>query len=130
MWRSANFLRPRTSRSIFARQLGLTSIQFNTPTLPGERKWEYEDLVALRERCEAAGLTLEAIENIPTHFYMRAMLGKPGRDEDIENVSATIRNVGRAGIPILGYHFMPASVWRTSVTSPGRGGAIDTAYDR
>ena len=113
----------------FARQLGLSSVQFNTPNLPGERRWEYEDLLALRERCEAAGLTLEAIENIPTPFYMRAMLGKPGRDEDIENVRATIRNVGRAGIPILGYHFMPASVWRTSISAPGRGGAIVTAYD-
>jgi len=113
----------------FARQLGLSSVQFNTPRLPGEARWEYEDLVALRERCEAAGLTLEAIENIPNRFYERAMLGLPGRDEEIENVRETIRNVGRAGIPILGYHFMPASVWRTSVAAPGRGGAVVTAYD-
>jgi len=113
----------------FARQLGLSSVQFNTPNLPGERRWEFGDLRALRERCEAAGLTLEAIENIPTTFYMRAMLGTPGRDEDIEHVQATVRNVGRAGIPILGYHFMPASVWRTSISAPGRGGAIVTAYD-
>lgn len=113
----------------FARQLGVRGIQFNTPSLPGDRRWEADDLVGLRERCEAAGLSLEAIENIPTGFYLRAMLGTPGRDEDIENVRATIRNVGKAGIPILGYHFMPASVWRTSVATPGRGGAIVTAYD-
>ena len=42
----------------FVRQLGLRGIQFNTPNLPGERRWEYEDLVALRQRCEAAGLVL------------------------------------------------------------------------
>jgi mannonate dehydratase len=113
----------------FARQLGVGGVQFNTPRIPGERRWEYADLVALRGRCDAAGLTLEAIENMPTPFYMRAMLGVPGRDEDIDNVRTTIRNVGRAGIPILGYHFMPASVWRTSVSKPGRGGAIVTAYD-
>lgn len=113
----------------FARQLGLASVQLNTPRLPGDREWAYEDLLALRLRCEAAGLRLEAIENVPNSFYERAMLGQPGRDEDIEHVQATIRNLGRAGIPILGYHFMPASVWRTSVALPGRGGAIVTAFD-
>jgi mannonate dehydratase len=37
--------------------------------------------------------------------------------------------MGRAGIPILGYHWMPNSVWRTSRTAPGRGGAHVTAFD-
>ena len=35
-------------------------------------------------------------------------------------VTARLR---QAGIPILGYNFMPLSVWRTSVATPGRGGA-------
>jgi mannonate dehydratase len=42
---------------------------------------------------------------------------------------ATVRNMGRAGIPILGYHFMPNGVWRTSVDTPVRGGATATAFD-
>ncbi|MDQ2783784.1 MAG: mannonate dehydratase, partial [Chloroflexota bacterium] len=58
-----------------------------------------------------------------------AMLGLPGRDEQIAHYCTTIRNMGRAGIPILGYHFMPNSVWRTSRTAPGRGGAHVTAFD-
>ena len=51
------------------------------------------------------------------------MLGLPGRDEELEHVRATIRNLGRAGIPILGYHFMPASVLADlrGVAGPGRG---------
>jgi mannonate dehydratase len=113
----------------FARQLGLAGVQLNTPELPGDRRWAYEDLLALRQRIESAGLRLEAIENIPNAFYERAMLGLAGRDEDIDNVRETIRNLGRAGVPILGYHFMPASVWRTSVAAPGRGGAVVTAFD-
>jgi mannonate dehydratase len=113
----------------FARQLGLTGVQLNTPRLPGESAWDYEDLLALRRRCEDGGLRLEAIENVPNRFYERAMLGLAGRDQEIEGFQETIRNIGRAGIPILGYHFMPASVWRTSVAAPGRGGAQVTAYD-
>lgn len=120
---------PEEELLIFARQLGLSSIQFNTPHLPGTERWEYEDLLALRERCERHGLRLEAIENMPNSFYDRCMLGLPGRERELEQVRATIRNVGRAGIPILGFHFMPGSVWRTSMTAPGRGGAAVSAFD-
>jgi len=113
----------------FARQLGVGGVQMNTPLLPGEERWEEADLRALVERCAAYDLTLEAIENVPIHFYDRAMLGLPGRDEQIEHYRATIRNMGRAGIPILGYHFMPNSVWRTSRTTEGRGGVQVTSFD-
>jgi len=113
----------------FAQQIGVSSVQMNTPRLPGEHRWEEANLRSLVERCQAFGLTLEAIENVPMHFYDRAMLGLPGRDEQIEHYQATIRNIGRAGIPILGYHFMPNSVWRTSRTAPGRGGVHVTAFD-
>ena len=36
---------------------------------------------------------LEAIENVPVHFYDKVMLGQPGRDEQMENYCATIRAV-------------------------------------
>ena len=66
---------------------------------------------------------------MPTHFYHKAMLGLPGRDEQIENYQAMIRAVARAGVPILGYHFMPNSVWRTERAAPGRGGAAARQFD-
>ena len=117
----------------FAHQSGITDIQFNmfhgSPHLPGESRWEYMDLLRLRTACEDAGLRLNAIENTPINFYDKVMLGQPGRDEQIENMQATIRNMGRAGIPIFGYHFVVTGVWRTSNTAPARGGAQTTAFD-
>lgn len=113
----------------FAHQIGVQDIQFNTPRLPGESRWEYVDLLDLRTRCDQAGLRLNAIENVPIKFYVKAMLGLPGRDEQIENMQTTIRNLGRAGIPIFGYHFMPNGVWRTSTTARTRGNAQTTGYD-
>jgi len=86
-------------------------------------------LLHLRKACEDAGLRLASIENVPIRFYDKAMLGLPGQDEQIEHMSTTIRNMGRAGIPILGYHWMPNGVWRTSRTTPGRGGAKVTSFD-
>lgn len=113
----------------FAQQIGAEAIQMNTPNIPGETHWEEKDLVALVKKCNAYGLHLDAIENVPVHFYDKAMLGLPGRDEQIENYQRTLRAVGRAGIPVLGYHFMPNSVWRTERLAPGRGGAGCTKFD-
>ena len=57
------------------------------------------------------------------------MLGLPGRDEQIAHMQTTIRNMGRAGIPILGYHWMPNSVWRTPEMAVLRGGARGTRFN-
>lgn len=114
----------------FAAQIGATGVQMNTPRLPGETHWEEADLAALVARTREFGLTFEAIENVPVQFYDKAMLGLPGRDEQIENYAKTIRAVGAAGIPVLGYHFMPNSVWRTEKSALGRGGAGCTAFDQ
>lgn len=113
----------------FAKQLGCAGVQLNTPKIPGDTHWSVDDLARLRDRCEAYGLRLEALENTPRSFYDKAMLGLPGRDEQIESFRLTIRNMGRAGVPILGYHWMANGVWRTSRDSPGRGGATCTAFD-
>jgi mannonate dehydratase len=78
---------------------------------------------------EGAGLKFEAIENVPTHFYHKAMMGLEGRDEQIENYQATIRAVARGGVPVLGMHFMPNSVWTTDRNGQTRGGATARQFD-
>lgn len=113
----------------FAAQLGLGGVQVNTPRLPGDEQWEVEDLVALRRQAERYGLRLEAIENLPTGFYDDVMLDGPRAEKQIANVQTVIRHLAAAEIPVLGYCFMPQSVWRTSVDASGRAGAIVTSYD-
>lgn len=113
----------------FAKQIGVTGIIVHSPELFGDGYWEFNGLLHLRTRVEAAGLKLEAIENLPWEFYYKVMLGLSGRDEQIENWCKTLRNMGAAGIPILGYNFVPLSVWRTSRDTPGRGGAPATSFD-
>ena len=113
----------------FIKQCGADDFLMNTPKLPGDKQWEYEDLLALRRRADAAQLRLMALENVPVSFYDKAMLGLPGRDEQIAHMQTTIRNMGRAGIPILGYHWMPNSVWRTPEMAVLRGGARGTRFN-
>ncbi len=113
----------------FIKQLGADDFLMNTPRLPGDRQWEYEDLKAAADRATAAGLRLICLENVPVSFYDKAMLGLPGRDEQIAHMQTTVRNMGRAGIPILGYHWMPNSVWRTPEPAVLRGGARGTRFN-
>lgn len=115
----------------YARQLGLRSVQLHNPAnLAGTNGyWSVEELRGIRERCEADGLALEGIENVPAAQFSKIQRGEPGRDEQIENYLRTIRNMAAAGIHLLGYNFCATYVWRTSVGTPGRGGARITSFD-
>ena len=124
----------------FARQLGVSGVQFNmiggeidiipeSRELPGDLGyWRLADLKRLKQKVNDYELTLEAIENVPRRFYIDAMLGGANRQRQIENYQLTVRNMGEAGIPILGLNWMPNLVWRTPMQR-GRGGARVTAFD-
>ena len=64
---------------------------------------------------------------MPVAFYDQIMLGQDGREEQLQHMINTVRNMGKAGIPILGYHWMPNSVWRTPGTTTLRGGDARSA---
>src|SRR5947207_42444 len=114
---------------LFTRQCGLEDILMNTPKMPTAERWEYDDLMGLRERAESFGVRLICLENVPNSFFDKIMLGLPGREEQLEHMQETVRNLGRAGIPILGYHWMPNSVWRTGWDTPVRGGATSNSFN-
>lgn len=115
----------------FAHQLGLRGVQLHTPSnLPGAGGyWTVAELRKLREQCDQAGLVLEGLENVPARHFWKIQRGLPGRDEQIENYIRTVRNMARAGIDLLGYHFMASYVWRTDMGARGRGGARVTSFD-
>ncbi len=98
-----------------------------------ERLWSAEELIALRREVEAAGLTLEAIENFDPAHWHDILLDGPKKRQQLENVKTIIRRLGQAGIPVMGYNFSLAGV-AGRVTGPfARGGAVsvgmDGAYD-
>lgn len=77
--------------------------------------WTVERLSALKAQVEAVNLTLEVIESIPVAEAIK--LGLPERDTLIDAYCESIRNMGRVGIRVLCYNFMPVFDWmRTDMT--------------
>lgn len=112
----------------FARQLGLTYVVSALAANP-KGYLELDELVAARKRFADHGLSFDVIENLPTPHYDKAMFGLPGRDEQIENVCKTIRNMGKAGIAVLQYQWMLLGGLRTEYSPVGRGGARVSRFD-
>ncbi len=109
-------------------QMGASDVVTALPAGQSGAVWAFEDILRLKKKVEDAGLSLSIFEAIPVPD--RVKLGRPGRDEDIDNYCESIRNMGRAGVPILCYNWMTAFNWlRTSVTTAVRGGALATSYN-
>jgi mannonate dehydratase len=89
-----------------------------------------EELEAARERVESRGLTLRGIQSLPYSLYGDIMFGREGAEEALSQILTLVRNLGEAGIPILGYQWNPRGVvpMRTTPVET-RGGAVGTAFD-
>lgn len=94
------------------------------------RLWTVDELTGLRTAVEAEGLTLAAIENLDPSHWHDVLLDGPKRDQQLEDLKTIVRNMGTAGIPVLGYNFSIASVWGHVVGPFGRGGAESVGFSR
>lgn len=111
----------------FARQLGVRDVVLGGPECPSGCL-ELDALTRARDFLAERGLRLGAIENTPFGYYDKIMLGLPGKKEQMERFCVTIQNVGRAGIPVLGYHWMALGGISTD-SIRGRGGAVERLFD-
>jgi mannonate dehydratase len=104
------------------RQIGIDHVLMGGPPIP----WNEADLRALVERFRAGGL---GVVNLMISGFPNTIYGRPGRDEEIDKVAASIRAAGRAGIPVVEYNFYAHRLTEGYYEEPGRGGAGMTAYD-
>ena len=75
------------------------------------------------------GLTLAAIENFDPAHWHDILLDGPDKHKQIGLIQNTIRAVGKAGIPVIGYNFSIAGVWGWTRGPYARGGAMSVAFD-
>jgi mannonate dehydratase len=96
--------------------------------------WELADLVELKRFVESRGFGLFGISHTPFSRWDKIIRGLPGRDQQIENWNKSLRNTGKAGIPILQYNWVIDAAawlpnWRTTDKTIGRGGARYVSFD-
>ena len=97
-------------------------------TAPGEI-WSRERIHALKEEVEAAGLHIAGIESVNIHEDIKT--GTGNRDLYIANYIETLENLGKEGIHLVCYNFMPVFDWtRTELARVRADGSTVLAYTK
>lgn len=97
--------------------------------LANAKPWEYEAVAGVKNAWKDQGLNFNVVEGPPSLGTL-TKLGLDGRDEEIENFIAFMKNLKRTGVDVICYNWMPVISWaRTSTDRQGRGGALVTAFD-
>lgn len=104
------------------KQIGVNSVLMGGPRIP----WDEAELRSRMERFKAAGLT---ICNMMISGFNDVIWGRPGADEQIGHVIASIRAAGRVGLKVVEYNFYAHRLIEGYKEEIGRAGAGYTAYD-
>jgi mannonate dehydratase len=104
------------------KQLGVNDVLTGGPRIP----WQEDDLRKFSTDLKAGGLTLG---NLMIAGFPKTLYGRPGRDEEIENVRQSIRVAGKVGLPVVEYNFYAHRLVEGYYAETGRGGAGLTSFD-
>jgi mannonate dehydratase len=104
------------------KQLGVDHVLMGGPKMP----WREDEIRSISDQLKKGGLSLG---NMMIAGFPNAIYGRPGRDEEIENVRRSIRAAGAAGLPVVEYHFYAHRLVEGYYEETGRAGAGLTAFD-
>lgn len=91
--------------------------------------WKEEDVQRLKKEVEDAGLKIYGIESVNIHDDIK--IGLPSRDKYIENYIKTLEVLGKAGINLVCYNFMPVFDWtRSDLAKVRPDGSTVLSYDQ
>ena len=103
-------------------QLGVKHAIMSGPRIP----WEESQLRQIMDHFQKGGLT---VSNMMIGGFPNTIYGKPGRDQEIENIQKSIRAAGRAGLPVIEYNFYAHRAIEGYYDDVGRGGAGTLSFD-
>src|SRR5262245_31352090 len=104
------------------RQLGVDASLSGGPKIP----WQEDELRARMDKLRQGGLVPY---NMMIGGFPNTLYGRPGRDEEIENVQKSLRAAGKVGLPVVEYNFYAHRAMEGYYEEIGRAGASYTAFD-
>ncbi len=106
------------------KQMGVEYLNVQT----GKGRGTYDNFMAIKKRCEAAGLKVWNISNNDNRNIEEITLNLSGRDAKIEWLKQYIRDTGKAGIGYITYAHMANGIWSNEKREEIRGGASARAF--
>ena len=107
---------------------GMSGVVSAVYEVPAGEVWPVESIERIRAQAAQNGLEFEVVESVPVHEDIK--LGAPGRDRLIANYAENIRRLGKAGVKVICYNFMPVFDWlRSELSHPLPDGSNALAYD-
>ena len=94
----------------YIRQIpGMRGIVTSLLDIPSGEVWPLERILEVKKEVEDHGLEFHTIESVNVREDIK--LGIPSRDRYIQNYIDTLKNLGKAGIKVVCYNFMPVFDW-------------------
>ena len=92
-------------------------------------EWPMDKILAVKNQAEQYGFNIDVVESVNIHEDTK--LGLPTRDRYIENYKRTIEKLGKVGVKVICYNFMPVFDWiRTDLYKAHDDGSTALFYEK